>query len=158
MADKKMDVLKEIKKEHDEFRELITQIENAKGKTKQNLFEDLYAKLIGHHESEEHVLFPDVKEKSDEEGKDVVMEMIEEHSLAAYQFSVIQKTDIDNETWDAKFSVLKEVLTHHMDEEEDELFKQARKVLDKEVLKDKYSDFEKVMEKYQKEQEEKLNK
>ncbi|NLC54986.1 MAG: hemerythrin domain-containing protein [Erysipelothrix sp.] len=127
-----MDVLQEIKKEHDEFRTLIKKIEDAKGSQKKELFEELYAKLIGHHESEEHVLFTDVKRKSDEKGKDVVMEMIEEHSLAAYQFSVIQKTAIDNETWDAKFSVLKEVLTHHMDEEESELFKQAKKVLDKE--------------------------
>lgn len=122
------------------------------------MFEKLYIKLVGHHESEEHVLFPDVKSNSDKEGQDVVLEMIEEHILVAYQFSVIQKTGIDNETWDAKFSVLKEILTHHMDEEEDELFKQAKKVLDKKTLLDKYDDFEKTNEKYQKEQEAKLNK
>lgn len=158
MVKKAIDVLEEIKKEHDEFRKLITSIENADGSKKKTLFEELYAKLIGHHESEEHVLFPDVKKKSDDEGKDIVMEMIEEHSLVAYQFSVIQKTDIDNETWGPKFNVLKEVLTHHMDEEEDELFKQAKKVLDKEVLEDKYEPFEETMEKYQKEQENKLEK
>ena len=158
MAKKTMDVLEEIKKEHDEFRELITEIENAKGDKKKSLFEELYAMLIGHHESEEHVLFPDVKAKSDEEGKDIVMEMIEEHSLASYQFSVLQKTGIDNETWDAKFSVLKEVLTHHMDEEEKDLFKQARKVLDKEELEEKYEPFEETNEKYKTEQEKKLNK
>lgn len=158
MEKNKMDVLKEIKKEHDEFRTLISEIEAAKGEKKKALFEELYIKLVGHHESEEHVLFPYVKSKSDEEGQDVVLEMIEEHSLVAYQFSVIQKTGIDNETWDAKFSVLKEILTHHMAEEEDELFKQAKKVLDKKTLLDKYDDFEKTNEKYQKEQEAKLNK
>lgn len=151
-----MDILKEIKKEHEEFKSLISQVENADGKKKRQLFEELYAKLEGHHESEEHVIFPDVKEKSEEEGKSTVREMIEEHHLASYQFSLLERTSIDNETWDAKFSVLKEVLTHHMDEEEKEFFKQARKVLTKETLEEKYDEFEKTMEKYKKEKEEEL--
>jgi len=70
------------------------------------------------------------------------MKMIEEHSLVDYQFSVIQKTSSDNETWNAKFSVLKEVIKHHLDAEEKSLFKQAKKVLDKEILKEKYDLFE----------------
>ena len=73
-----MNVLEEIKKEHEEFKNLITQIENSEGNAKKDMFMDLYAKIKGHHEAEEHVVFPDVKEKSDDEGKDVVMEMIEE--------------------------------------------------------------------------------
>lgn len=151
-----MDVLQEIKKEHEEFKDLISQIENANGEEKKTLFEEFYAKLNGHHESEEHVLFPDVKEKSEEEGKEVVREMIEEHNLASYQFSLLERTSVDNETWDAKFSVLKEVLTHHMDEEEKEFFKQARKVLSEETLREKYNDFEETMEKYKEEKEKEL--
>ncbi len=119
-----MDILQEIKSEHDEF------------------IDELNLKIHAHHEAEEKILFKDVKSKSDEEGKDVVMEMIEEHSLATYQLSLVDRTSMENETWDAKFSVLKEVLTHHMDEEEADLFKQAREVLSKEELKEKYEPFE----------------
>lgn len=151
-----MDILQKIKKEHDEFKSLISKVEDAEGNKKRELFEELYAKLNGHHESEEHVLFPDVKSKSEEEGKSIVREMIEEHHLASYQFSLLERTSIDNETWDAKFSVLKEVLTHHMDEEEKDFFKQAKKVLKEETLKDKYDDFEKTNEKYKKEKEKQL--
>lgn len=151
-----MDVLKEIKKEHDEFRKLITKVENSKGQEKKQLFRELYAKIKGHHEAEERVVFPDVKKKTDEEGKDTVREMIEEHSLGAYQFSVLERTGIDNETWDAKFSVLKEVLTHHMDEEEKEFFKEAKKVLTKVELEEKYDPFEKTMDQYMEKQKEKL--
>ena len=82
--------------------------------------------------------------------------MIEEHSLGAYQFSVLERTGVDNETWDAKFSVLKEVLTHHMDEEEKEFFKEARKVLDKNQLEEKYDKFENTHDEYKKKQEDKL--
>ena len=151
-----MDILQEIKKEHDEFKDLISKVEEAKGDKKRKLFEELYASLEGHHESEEHVLFPDVKKESEEDGKSVVREMIEEHHLASYQFSLLERTSLDNETWDAKFSVLKEVLTHHMDEEEKDLFKQAKKVLTKKTLEEKYDDFEETNEKYKKEKEKEL--
>ena len=151
-----MNILEEIKKEHNEFKDLITQVENASGNKKRKLFEELYVRLDGHHEAEEHVIFPDVKEKSEEEGKDVVREMIEEHHLGNYQFSLLERTSIDNETWDAKFSVLKEILTHHMDEEEKDFFKQARKVLTKEILEEKYDDFEKANDKYKKQKEKEL--
>lgn len=151
-----MDVLKEIKKEHDEFRILISTIENSKGQQKKKHFDELYARIKGHHEAEERVVFPDIEKKADDEGKDTVREMIEEHSLGAYQFSVIEKTGLDNETWNAKFSVLKEVLTHHMDEEEKNLFKEARKTLKKEELEEKYELFESTNDEYKKKQEEKL--
>lgn len=137
-----MNVLEEIRKEHEEVKDMISRIENLKGETKRKLFEDLYATVKGHHESEERVLFSDVKKESSEEGKEIVREMIEEHSLLAYQFSVIEKTGIENDTWDAKFSVLKEVLEHHIDEEEKDLFKQAKKVLSEKILKDKFGVFE----------------
>ncbi len=151
-----MDVLKEIKKEHDDFREQITKIENASGKEKKKLFDELYADIKGHHEAEERVVFPDVKDRAEEEGKDTVREMIEEHSLAAYQFSVVEKTGIDNETWDAKFSVLKEVLTHHLDEEEKEFFKLAKETLKKDEREEKYDPFENTQEEFKRKQEEKL--
>ena len=101
-------------------------------------------------------MFPLVKEKVAEEDKEVVREMIEEHSLGNYQFSVIEKTFVDNETWDAKFSVLKEVLEHHMKEEEDEFITLARKVLPKEKLEEVLEEFEAVLEKKKKEKEKDL--
>lgn len=151
-----MDVLEEIKKEHKEFKTLIKQIESSDGDSKKELFKELYAKVKGHHEAEEHVVFPDVKEKSDDEGKDIVLEMIEEHHLGTHQLSILERISVDNETWNAKFSVLKEVLTHHMEEEEKDLFDQAKKVLSKEELKEKYQPFEDAQEKYEEEQKDKL--
>ncbi len=141
-----MDVLQEIKQEHEKFKDLIKQIEEASGKTKKSLFETLKMDVSAHHKAEESVVFPDVKAKSDEEGKDIVREMIEEHNLGTYQMSLLERTSVDNETWNAKFAVLKEVLTHHMDEEEKELFKQAKKVLSKDELIQKYEPFEKKEE------------
>jgi len=151
-----MDVLTHIKEEHNEFRKLMREIENAEGQKKKELFRELYAMLHGHHEAEEHVVFPLVKEKAEEKDKEVVREMIEEHSLANYQFSVIEKTFVENETWDAKFSVLKEVLVHHMKEEEKELITLARKVLPEEKLKKLLEEFESVLDEKKKEKKQVL--
>ena len=137
-----MDVLKVIKQEHDEFKDLIKLIEEASGATKKSHFETLKMDVTAHHKAEEKVVFPDVKSKSDEEGKEIVLEMIAEHKLGAHQMNLLDKTAVDHETWDAKFAVLKEVLNHHMDEEEKELFKQAKKVLTKEELVEKCDPFE----------------
>jgi hemerythrin superfamily protein len=137
-----MDVLQEIKKEHEEFKSLMKKIQ--KGQKKESNFQSLKNEVKAHHEAEEKVIFPDVKDKSQEEGKSTVREMIEEHHLISYQLGLLERTSMDNETWDAKFSVLKEVLTHHLDEEEKEFFSQARKVLTEKELENKYPEFEKV--------------
>ena len=151
-----MDVLTHIIEEHGEFKDLMKQIEDGKNGNKKELFQQLFAKISGHHEAEEHVLFPLIKEKVGEEDKEVVREMVEEHQLGTYQFSLIQRTSVENETWDAKFSVLKEVLEHHMDEEEAEFMPLARKVLSKKQLEELLPEFESVLEKYKKEKEKEL--
>lgn len=151
-----MDVLTHIKEEHDEFRALMEKIESSKGKKKKELFRELYANLHGHHEAEEKVVFPLVLEEVKEEDKEVVREMIEEHSLGLYQFKVIEKTDLDDETWDAKFMVLKEVLEHHMKEEENEFITLAKKVISKEKREELLEEFESVLDKKKKEKEKEL--
>lgn len=151
-----MDVLSHIKKEHEEFKKTMSKIESAQGEKKKELFREFYAELNGHHEAEEHVVFPLVKENAKGEDDEVVLEMIEEHSLGSYQFSVLERTAVDNETWDAKFSVLKEVLDHHMKEEENKFMPLARKVVPKEKLEDILDEFESVLKKYKMEKKEKL--
>ena len=134
----------------------LSEIEAATGDKKKALFQDLYAKLHGHHEAEETVIFRKAKEAVKGEDEELVLEMIEEHSLASYQFSVVEKTFVDNETWDAKFSVLKEVLEHHMKEEEDEFLPLAIILFSSETLNELYDEFEKVMDKKEKEKEKDL--
>jgi hemerythrin-like domain-containing protein len=41
---------------------------------------------------------------------------------------------VSDETWTAKFAVMKENLEHHIEEEETDMFPKARKVFDQEEL------------------------
>lgn len=151
-----MNVIDHIKEEHKIFREKIAEIEKADGNMKKELFTELYALIHGHHEAEEKVVFPKIKEKVDKEELEIVLEMIEEHAVGTYQFSVLEKLPVKDETWDAKFSVLKEILDHHMEEEEAELLPLADKLLPKSTLAEILDKFETVNETKMREQKKKL--
>jgi hemerythrin-like domain-containing protein len=46
----------------------------------------------------------------------------------------IEGVAYDDEKWGAKFAVMKENLEHHIEEEEGEMFKQAKQVFDQDEL------------------------
>jgi len=46
----------------------------------------------------------------------------------------IDETPFDDETWGAKFTVMKENLEHHIEEEEGEMFEQCRQVFETDEL------------------------
>src|SRR5699024_1364277 len=135
-------------------------IEKTKdNKKKRKVFEDLYIMIYSHHNAEEEVVFPVVMDGlSEDSDKDIVREMIEEHSLASYQFSTVNQTLLENDTWNAKFSTLMEVVKHHMEEEEGEFTKLAKKVLDSDESEKLLKEFEDAMDKYEQEIKKKLNK
>jgi hemerythrin-like domain-containing protein len=48
----------------------------------------------------------------------------------------LEGLDVSDETWGAKATVMKENVEHHIEEEEQEMFKQARQVFDRQELED----------------------
>ena len=44
------------------------------------------------------------------------------------------ETDVSDETWAAKFKVMRENIEHHIEEEEGEMFPKARQVFDRDEL------------------------
>ena len=48
----------------------------------------------------------------------------------------LESLDVSDETWGAKAIVMKENIEHHIEEEEGEMFKQARAVFDRQELED----------------------
>ena len=85
--------------------------------------------LTVHELIEEEVFYPALKEHA--EAKDIVLEAYEEHDVVDTILSELGKTSVEDETWMAKFTVMKENLEHHIEEEEGDMFKKARQVLDK---------------------------
>jgi iron-sulfur cluster repair protein YtfE (RIC family) len=116
-----------LKKDHEEVKQLFSQIES--GGNKEKLFSQIKEELELHMMLEEKFLYP-AMEKSESEVKEKTLEAYEEHHVAKTVLAEIGKVSPSNERWKAKVSVLKEVVDHHIQEEEKELFKMAKKVLD----------------------------
>ena len=96
-------------------------------KTREELFAKLNSELEVHAAVEEQIFYPVLKEAA--ETRDVTFEAFEEHRVVKELLKELSATPKDSEEWTAKLTVLKENVEHHVEEEEGEMFKKARKVL-----------------------------
>lgn len=103
-------------------------------KTRAELFTRLKRELTVHEVIEEEIFYPALKEHP--RARDIVLEGYEEHDVVDTIMGELSEVPYDDETWTAKFSVMKENLEHHIEEEEGDMFKKARQVFDPHELDD----------------------
>ncbi len=130
-----MDALTLVKKDHDQVKKLLKDLDDTTDraiKTRQDLFERLKFSLTVHEQMEEAVLYPALKEHA--ETKEIVLEAYEEHDVVDTILGELEQIPFDDETWHAKLTVMRENLLHHIQEEEDEMFGQVRRLFDKATL------------------------
>jgi hypothetical protein len=130
-----MDALTLLKEDHDQLKKLMEELDGTteRGvKTRERLFTRIQQDLTVHEEIEEEIFYPALKEHP--KAKDIVLEGYEEHNVVDMVMEEITNVPYDDETWGAKFTVMKENVEHHIEEEEGEMFKQARQVFDKDEL------------------------
>jgi hemerythrin-like domain-containing protein len=126
-----LDALKLLKDDHDKVKKLLQEGDSTTEravKTRAELFAKIKSELQVHEAIEEEVLYPALKEHA--ATKEIALEAYEEHHVVDVIVGELEATPVDDEAWAAKFTVMKENLEHHIEEEEDEMFKQARKVMD----------------------------
>jgi hemerythrin-like domain-containing protein len=70
-----------------------------------------------------------MKRKTDQDGKDLVAEAMEEHHVVTTLMEELKGLDPKDERYDAKFKVLMDNVEHHIEEEEGEMFPEAEEVL-----------------------------
>jgi hemerythrin-like domain-containing protein len=99
-------------------------------KTREELFTQLKTELDIHTRIEETIFYPALEKA--EETRDITLEAFEEHKVVKTLLSELESLGKDKEEWTAKFTVLKENIEHHVEEEEGEMFTKARKVLGEE--------------------------
>jgi len=125
-----MNVFTLLKADHKKVAGILKKIDETTEravKTREELFTQVKTELDVHTRIEETIFYPALKEA--EETRDITMEAFEEHRLVKQLLQELDKEDKGAEEWTAKFTVLKENIEHHVEEEEDEMFKKARKVL-----------------------------
>ena len=130
-----MDAFNLLKTDHKTVAGIMDKIEDTTEravKGREELFTQLKTELDIHAEIEEKILYP-VLEKA-EETHDISLEAYEEHRIVKQLLNELAAEPKDAEEWTAKFKVLKENVEHHVEEEEGEMFKDARKVLSQEEI------------------------
>ncbi|HEX5902398.1 MAG TPA: hemerythrin domain-containing protein [Actinomycetota bacterium] len=130
-----MDAMKLLKDDHDKVKKMLTKLESTteRGvKTRQELFAKVKQELTVHEAIEEEILYPALRDHP--KTKEIALEAYEEHHVVDTVMAEIEAVPFDDERWGAKFTVMKENLEHHIEEEEGEMFKQARQVFEKDEL------------------------
>lgn len=119
-----------LKQDHKKVKDIFEALEQTTeraAKKRSSLFAELNAELSVHAEAEEALFYPRVlKPKTTH---DMTLEAIEEHKVVKTLLAELDSDPKDTEQWGAKLTVLKEIVEHHVKEEEKELFELAQKVL-----------------------------
>jgi hemerythrin superfamily protein len=121
-----------LKSDHHKVKELFRQYEAAGDRAyqkKKGIAEEVFTELEIHTTLEEELFYPAMKRKTDQDGKDLVAEAMEEHHVVTTLMEELQGLDPKDERYDAKFKVLMDNVEHHIEEEEGEMFPEAEEVL-----------------------------
>ncbi|MFN7134599.1 MAG: hemerythrin domain-containing protein [Myxococcales bacterium] len=120
-----MNAIKLLEEQHREVEKLFEQFEKARtADTRLKLFETIADKLAAHAKLEELYFYPETKKVRTE---DMLREAVEEHLAAKRIIADLLKMRPEDEQFEAKMMVLKEQVQHHVEEEEKQLFPEARK-------------------------------
>ena len=131
----KKDPFKMLKEDHRKVEKLFKEMEDAGEravKTREHLFDELKSELELHAEIEEQFMYPMLEES--DETKDMVLEAYEEHKVVKDLLAELEVEEQGSDVWMAKLKVMKENVEHHVQEEEEELFPEAKDVLSDEQL------------------------
>lgn len=138
-----MNIYQLLKKDHSKVKGLFKQMKIKSKESKrppEEIFSEIEDELTMHIEGEEKAFYSALEQNED--AREMILKSYEEHAIAKTVLKDMGSLSKDDERWSAKFSVLKEVVEHHIKEEEDELFKLARKCLNKNQIQEITKHFE----------------
>jgi hemerythrin-like domain-containing protein len=140
-----------LKKDHEEVKGILGQLKETKesaSKKREELFQKLKEELVPHMKAEEKTFYQPLMAKK--EVRDDAMEGIEEHHVADLVFKELQKMQKGEDQWGAKMSVFKELVEHHIKEEEGKIFKDAEKALGHDEIQNIMKKFDQEKQKIKK--------
>jgi hemerythrin superfamily protein len=119
-----MDVTKMLEADHRQVESLFTKIKRADGSERSPLLDELVSSLHAHMELEETILYPAMEPVT---GDESVEEGVVEHDLGRKGLDELMRLAPDEPGFGAALESVKAGITHHVKEEEDEIFPKLRK-------------------------------
>ena len=125
-----MNIYERLKQDHDKQRQLAEKILDTSGdsENRHGLWDQFKPEAVAHANAEEQTFYAALMEQPDAQEK--ARHSVSEHKEADDVIQELDEMDMSSGGWIQKFQKLKDELEHHMDEEENEVFKKAKNVLD----------------------------
>ena len=121
-------VYKVLEKDHRHVQGMFKEMLEGEERS-DDLFSEIQSELNAHMTAEEKHFYPRLE--NEKKARNLVLEAYEEHQLAKELMSRLESSSDDDDVWMAKVKVLSDVIDHHIEEEEDMIFKEAKKILKK---------------------------
>lgn len=133
-----MNAIELLEADHERVKGILAQLSDSteRGvKKRTELLAKLEIELTLHTKLEEEILYPAFKEAGGKEEAIMYHEAKEEHrAVDSLVLPDLKNTDPGSLEFTGRVKVVKELLEHHIEEEEEEMFKQARELMKKEEL------------------------
>ena len=113
-----------LKQDHKNVKQMLDQTITNKDPSQ---FPKLKKELEIHMMGEEKFFYPKLMSGD----KELALESYEEHHVGKLVLDELDNTNRSNEVWIPKVKVLKDIIDHHIQEEESEVFPDAQDIMDK---------------------------
>lgn len=133
-----MNAIELLVADHERVKAILEQLSDSteRGvKKRTDLLAKLEMEITLHTQLEEEILYPAFKAAGDKEQDVMYYEAKEEHrTVDSLVLPDLKQTDPGTPEFSGRAKVVKELLEHHIEEEESEMFPQAQKLLGEEKL------------------------
>ncbi|WP_085708309.1 MULTISPECIES: hemerythrin domain-containing protein [unclassified Pseudomonas] len=133
-----MNAIDLLKADHEKVKGILSQLSESTDralKKRVDLLDKLEMEITIHTQLEEQILYPAFKEAGGKEQDEMYYEAKEEHrTVDSLVLPDLKSTDPSTPEFAGRVKVVKELLEHHIEEEETEMFPMAKKLLGKAKL------------------------
>lgn len=137
-----MDIYTRLKEDHENQRRLLDALSQTEGASteRRKLWNDTKIELEAHASAEEQTLYAELMAHAN--GSDKARHSVAEHKEASDLIAELDEIDMSSPAWLQKLKHLKDRIEHHVDEEEQEVFPVAKKLIAGDTAKSLAKDFE----------------
>ncbi|WP_275629533.1 hemerythrin domain-containing protein [Pseudomonas sp. 273] len=127
-----MNAIELLKQDHQVVKDLLAELSGTSEravKTRENLLQRIELELKVHTSIEEQIFYPAFREAGSKSETKLYFEALEEHrAVEALVLPDLNDTAADSVRFAARVKVLQDLLEHHIQEEEEQMFEQALKL------------------------------
>ncbi len=136
-----MDIYERLTEDHEVQKDLSSKLADTSGDSsdRRQLFENFKAEVEAHAAAEEQTFYGALIEKPD--GQEKARHSISEHKEAADLMEELTDVDMGSSGWLQKFKKLKDEIEHHIEEEQNQIFPLAKKLIDEKKADQLAEDF-----------------